>query len=69
MENGKKKFSDFFYDFPAAGNIEKKIKYIYIYIYTNYDEKTKKNFSAENLEWATAHLYCKKNIVLQLSEK
>ena len=38
----------------------------------NYNEKKmekKKNFVQKNLEWATAHLYCKKKkIVLQASE-
>ena len=32
-----------------------------------YNEKRKKKkFVQKNLGWATAHLYCKKNIVLQL---
>ena len=55
----KKRFLVILMIFPTAGNNEKK--------------KRKKNFNLNifgaNLEWATAHLYCKKNIVLQLSEK
>ena len=38
-----------------------KKKNIYIFIMKN-----EKNIYGANLEWATAHLYCKKNIVLQL---
>ena len=48
--------------FPVAGNNWKNKN-------NNYNGKMKKKIGAENLEWATAHLYCKKNIVLQLSEK
>ena len=32
-------------------------------------EKRKKKNCAKNLKWAIAHLCCKKNFVLQLSEK
>ena len=51
MENGKKNliFSDFVI-FPTVGNNENKKK---IFI------MKKKKFSAENVGWATAQLYCK----------
>ena len=43
-------FSDFF---PIAGNNGK-------YINTYYNENFFLNIFGANLEWATAHLYCKK---------
>ena len=30
-----------------------------------YNEKRKKKICTENLKWATTHLYCKENIILQ----
>ena len=58
----KKLFLVIFVIFPAAGNNNNKYIYIYIYIYIRKNEKKK---CAEKFKWPTAHLYCKKNIVLQ----